>query len=69
MPNCYRYPKADKPPHIGTVRKITTLNPIAEIVQYFSDAAHADPADANEMQRADRSRKRFHAAHPRKSEE
>jgi len=68
MPNCYRYPKVNEPTYIGAVRKITTPNPIAEIVQYLSDAAHADPADANEMQRADRSRKRFHAAHPRKSE-
>jgi hypothetical protein len=62
MPYCYRDPEVHEPPHIGAVRKIATLNPIAEIVQYFSDAAHADTTDANEMQRADRPRKRSHAA-------
>jgi hypothetical protein len=64
MPYCYRDPEVNEPPYIGAIRNIAALNPIAEILQYLSDSAHTDPADANEMQRTDRSGKCSHAARP-----
>ena len=39
---------------IGAVGEVAALHPVAEIVQHLGDAAHADAADADEMERADR---------------
>ena len=43
-----------QPLHIGAVRLIGALHLVAEIVQHLGDAAHADAADADEMNEADR---------------
>src|SRR6185437_5302519 len=48
--------------HIGAVGDIAALHLIAEVVQNLGDAAHADAADADEMQRADVERNGPHAA-------
>src|SRR5476651_2319016 len=55
----------DQAPHIGIVGKIAALHLIAEIVQDLGDAAHADAADADEMNRTDREGQRSHAAFSR----
>ncbi len=39
-------------PDAGAFRDVGALNLVAEIVHDFGDAAHADPADADEMDRA-----------------
>src|SRR5271166_3981261 len=64
MSDCDRDPEIDESPYVGAVRKIAALDPIAEIVQHLGNTTNADPADADEMERADRLRKRLHAAHP-----
>ncbi|QTK78009.1 hypothetical protein AT6N2_C0037 [Agrobacterium tumefaciens] len=38
--------------HIGAFRLIRALHPVAEIVKHFGNAAHADPAYADEMHKA-----------------
>ena len=45
-----------QPLHIGAVGLVGTLHGIAEIVQHLGDAAHADAADPDEMDEADRLR-------------
>ena len=45
----HRNPEIDEPTNIGAVGQVTALYLIAEIVQYLGDAAHPDPADADEM--------------------
>ena len=46
---------------IGVVGQIAALNLVAEIMQDFGDAAHADAADADEMNDADRFRAEMRA--------
>src|SRR5271170_1804758 len=58
--------------HIGVVDGIRAAHAVAEIVHDLGDAAHADAADADEMDRADierhaRGRPRHHAAPPIRS--
>src|SRR5205807_8378703 len=64
VPNRHGYPELGEPSDIGAVGNVAPLNPIAEIMQYLGDAAHADPADPDEMKRADRPGKSPHAARP-----
>ena len=45
-----------QPLHIGAVGLVRTLHRVAEIVQHLGDAAHADAADPDEMDEADRLR-------------
>ena len=54
----------DQAAHVGAIGEIAALNAISEIVQNLGDAAHADAADADEMQWADGQRQRPHAARP-----
>jgi len=42
-----------QPLQIGAVRLVRALDAVAEIVQHLGDAAHADPANADEMHQAD----------------
>src|SRR5205814_7863318 len=51
-----------QPVYIGAVNEIATLHGIAEIVQDLGDAAHADAANADEVDLADVERQRLHAA-------
>ena len=51
-----------KAAHIGVFRAVASLHLIAELEQDFGDAAHADAADAGEMQGADGQGKFTHRA-------
>jgi len=51
-----------QPLDVGALRLVGTLHGIAEILQHLGDAAHADAADADEMDGADIERKGPHAA-------
>src|SRR5690606_8835000 len=51
-----------QPRDVVAVGDVGALNLIAEIVQDLGDPAHADAADADEVDAADRKRKRSHAA-------
>src|SRR5690348_7307021 len=53
--------------HIGAVRGIAAAHDIAETVQDFGNTAHADAANADEMQRADIDWECPHAAFSRGS--
>ncbi len=55
----------DQAAHIGVVGEVAALHLIAEIVQDLGDTAHADAADADEVNRADREGERSHAASSR----
>ena len=46
-------PSVAQPLHVGAVGDVAALHRVAEIVQHLGDAAHADAADADEMDRAD----------------
>ena len=50
--------------HGRALGDVAALDPVAEVVHDLGDAAHADPADADEMDRADGERHRLHAAPP-----
>src|SRR6266566_7641823 len=52
----------DEPAGIGAFGEVAALHAVAEIVQDLGDTAHADAADPDKMQRADRSGQRSHAA-------
>src|SRR6185369_10669131 len=41
------------PLHVGAVRLVRTLHPIAEVEQHLGNAAHANAADADEVHQAD----------------
>ena len=62
-----------QPHHIGAFRCIGALHRVAEIAQHLGDAAHADAADADEMNGADLARQshnhviRWFASCPRSS--
>src|SRR6185437_5713915 len=45
-----------QPFHIGAFGRVGALHAIAKIAHHFGDAAHADTADADEVDRADRKR-------------
>ncbi len=42
-----------QPGDIGILRSVRTLHRIAEIAQHLGDAAHADAADSDEVNRPD----------------
>src|SRR3546814_12185747 len=51
--------------NIGAIRLVRPLYAMTEIVQHFGNAAHADPADADEMNKPDGDRKstRLNSSH------
>ncbi len=51
-----------QPLYVCAFGDIAALNRVAEIVQDFSNSAHADAADTDEMNRADAEGERLHAA-------
>ena len=57
-------PSARRPAHGRALGDVAALDPVAEVVHDLGDAAHADPADADEMDRADGEGHRLHAAPP-----
>ena len=46
-------PLSRKPLDVGAVRHVGALHRVAEVGQDLGDAAHADAADADEVDRAD----------------
>src|SRR5712691_9798856 len=62
MADRHRNAEAGQPARIGAVDQVAALHPVAEIVQYLGDAAHADAADPDEMNGSDRFGQRPHAA-------
>src|SRR5712691_7608545 len=65
MADRYRNAEPGQPARIGAVDEVAALHPVAEIVQHLGDAAHADTADPDEMNGADRFGQRPHAARSR----
>src|SRR5690606_13416062 len=56
--------EALEPLHIGAVGEIAALHRVAEIVHDLGNAAHADAADADEVNVADVERSRTHQIPP-----
>src|SRR5207247_2039605 len=54
--------------HVG-VRGIRALYLVAELVHHLGDAGHADPADPDEVDRADVGAQRLHAGTPPANDE
>ena len=56
------HPEFLQPAHVRAVGNVAALHLVAEVMQNLGDAAHADAADADEMQRADIEGQGSHAA-------